>query len=126
MSECCAYFAGDVTSGELRLSPARVFEELAENPQVWLSARLSPERSSKSAGIPPPRILSALRSEREATSASASGVRHSSSLFRASVSGDLAAESGLSQANRATEWTPDTLWVAPPGAHATDPMDHHE
>jgi len=40
--ECCAYFAGDVTSGELRLSPTHVFEELAASPQVRLSPSFVP------------------------------------------------------------------------------------
>ena len=40
--ECCAYFAGNVTPGELRLSPTHVLEELAESPHVRLSASFVP------------------------------------------------------------------------------------
>ena len=53
MSECCAYFAGDVASGELRLSPTHVFEESAGSPQVRLSALFVPVAITKISRNPP-------------------------------------------------------------------------
>ena len=53
MSECCAYFAGDMTSGELRLLPAHVLEELAESPQVRLYASFVPVAITKISRNPP-------------------------------------------------------------------------